>query len=232
MPSIVLEGRRVINNIQRAATLFLVKNIFSLGLALISLYTDWPYPLIPIHLSVISALTIGVPSFFLAMEPNYERVSGRFLAGVLRRAFPGGLTNIFVVLMAQAFMAVFGLTLDQTSTICASILGVVGLQVLFQTCKPFDRFRKLIWWAMAAGLVICFTFLGGLFDLHTGSAATALVMAALVIMTPTVFFAIQRLFDWGDKLYAWILNKGWRGWGRRKLLSAAEEEFEIIETEE
>ena len=57
-------------------------------------------------------------------------------------------------------------------------------------------------------------------------------MAALVIMTPTVFFAIQRLFDWGDKLYAWILNKGWRGWGRRKLLSAAEEEFEIIETEE
>ena len=232
MPSIVLEGRRVINNIQRAATLFLVKNIFSLGLSLISLYTDWPYPLIPIHLSVISALTIGVPSFFLAMEPNYERVSGRFLAGVLRRAFPGGLTNIFVVLMAQAFMVVFGLSLDQTSTICAAILGVVGLQVLFQTCKPFDRFRKLIWWAMAAGLLICFTLLGGLFDLRAGSAATALVMATLLIMTPTVFFAIQRIFDWGDKLYAWVLNKGWRGWGRRKLLSAGSEEIEILETEE
>ena len=232
MPSIVLEGRRVINNIQRAATLFLVKNIFSLGLSLISLLTDWPYPLIPIHLSVISALTIGVPSFFLAMEPNYERVSGRFLMGVLRRAFPGGLTNIFVVLMAQAFMAVFGLSLDQTSTICASILGVVGLQVLFQTCKPFDRFRKLIWWTMAAGLVICFTLLGSLFDLHTGSAATALVMAALVIMTPTVFFAIQRLFDWGDRLYEWILAKGWQSWGRKKLLSAPEYTPESTESEE
>ena len=232
MPSIVLEGRRVINNIQRAATLFLVKNIFSLGLSLISLYTDWPYPLIPIHLCVISALTIGVPSFFLAMEPNYERVSGRFLAGVLRRAFPGGLTNIFVVLMAQAFMAVFGLSLDQTSTICAAILGVVGLQVLFQTCKPFDRFRKLIWWAMAAGLLICFTLLGGLFDLRAGSAATTLVMATLIIMTPTVFFAIQRIFDWGDKMYAWILNKGWRSWGRRKLLSAGSEETDILEAEE
>ena len=233
MPSIVLEGRRVINNIQRAATLFLVKNIFSLGLSLISLYTDWPYPLIPIHLSVISALTIGVPSFFLAMEPNYDRVSGRFLAGVLRRAFPGGLTNIFVVLMAQAYMAVFILPLDQTSTICASILAVVGLQVLFQTCKPFDRFRKLIWWTMAAGLVICFTFLGSLFDLRTGSTAATLVMATLVIMSPTVFFAIQRIFDWGDKLYAWILNKGWRSWGRKKLPAAApEDELEVMENEE
>ena len=233
MPSIVLEGRRVINNIQRAATLFLVKNIFSLGLSLISLYTDWPYPLIPIHLSVISALTIGVPSFFLAMEPNYERVSGRFLAGVLRRAFPGGLTNIFVVLMAQAYMAVFNLPLDQTSTICASILAVVGLQVLFQTCKPFDRFRKLIWWTMAAGLVICFTFLGSLFDLRTGSTAATLVMATLVIMSPTVFFAIQRIFDWGDKCYAWILDKGWRNWGRKKLPAAApEDELEVMENEE
>jgi len=109
MPQIVGEGRRVINNIQRAATLFLVKNIFSLGLSLITLFTNWPYPLIPIHLTVIASLTIGIPSFFLAMEPNYERVTGHFLRGVLRRAFPGGLTNIFVVLADQAYMMTFGL---------------------------------------------------------------------------------------------------------------------------
>ena len=204
MPGIVGEGRRVINNIQRAATLFLVKNIFSLGLSILTMFTQWPYPMVPLHLSVISALTIGVPSFFLAMEPNYERFSGHFLRGVLRRAFPGGLTNIFVVLMAQAFMAIFGLSLDEISTVCASILSVVGMLVLFQTCKPFDKFRKLIWWAMAFGLLFCFTMLGGLFDLRTGTSRATLVMVTLLIMTPTVFFAIQRVFDWGDKVYLFI----------------------------
>ncbi len=207
MPSIVGEGRRVINNIQRAATLFLVKNIFSLGLAIISLFTQWAYPMIPLHLSVISALTIGVPSFFLAMEPNYERVKGRFLPTVLRKALPGGLTNIFVVLMAQAFMSAFDLPLAQISTVCAAILAVVGLLVLFETCKPFDKFRKLIWWAMAAGLVICFTVFGGFFDLESGNAQSTIIMVTLLVMTPTVFFAVQRIFDWGDKLAAKVRRK-------------------------
>ena len=200
MPGIVGEGRRVINNIQRAATLFLVKNIFSLGLSIISFFTNWPYPMVPFHLSVISALTIGVPSFFLAMEPNYERVGGHFIRGVLRKAFPGGLTSIFVVLGAQAFMAAFGLPLSQISTVCAAILGVVGLLVLFQTCKPFDIFRKIIWGAMALALVLCFTWLGSFFELKASMRSVQLVMATLLIMTPTVFFAIQRVFDWGDKL--------------------------------
>ncbi len=207
MPGIVGEGRRVINNIQRAATLFLVKNIFSLGLSILTMFTLFPYPMVPLHLSVISAMTIGVPSFFLAMEPNYERFSGHFLRGVLRRAFPGGLTNIFVVLMAQLFMSFFSIPLEEISTVCAAILSVVGLLVLYQTCKPLDKFRKLIWWAMAFGLVFCFTLLGSLFDLQAGSMGAKLVMVTLLIMTPTVFFAMQRVFDWGDKVYLFIRRK-------------------------
>ena len=200
MPGIVGEGRRVINNIQRAATLFLVKNIFSLGLSIISFFTNWPYPMVPFHLSVISAMTIGVPSFFLAMEPNYERVSGHFIRGVLRKACPGGLTNIFVVLMAQAYMALFDLPLQQISTVSAALLAVVGLLVLFQTCKPMDTFRKIIWGAMALALVVSFTWLGSFFELQASTWDIRLVMATLLIMTPTVFFAIQRVFDWGDRL--------------------------------
>ncbi len=201
MPGIVAEGRRVINNIQRAATLFLVKNIFSLFLSVISLFTDWPYPLQPMHLTVISALTIGIPSFFLAMEPNYERVRGHFLRGVLRRAFPGGLTNVFAVLVCQAFMDVFGLPGEPIATVCAGILAVVGMMVLFQVCKPFERFRRLIWTAMLVGLVVCFTLLGQIFELRTGSVETRLLMGTLLLMTPTVFFAMQRLFDWGEEIY-------------------------------
>ncbi len=217
MPSIVGEGRRVINNIQRAATLFLVKNIFSLALSIIGFFTNWPYPLVPLHLTVISALTIGVPSFFLAMEPNYARVNGRFLAGVLRRAFPGGLTNIFVVLMAQAFMAVFALPLEEISAVCAAILCFVGLLVLYQVCKPFDLFRRLIWGSMALALIVCFTALGSVFALRAGSWGAQLLMATLLIMTPTVFFAIQRVFDVGDRIIAYcrihrrhVFRDAWR----------------------
>ncbi|MBQ8800707.1 MAG: HAD-IC family P-type ATPase [Clostridium sp.] len=201
MPGIVAEGRRVINNIQRAATLFLVKNIFSLFLSVISLFTDWPYPLQPIHLTVISALTIGIPSFFLAMEPNYERVRGHFLRGVLRRAFPGGLTNVFAVLLCQAFMDVFDLPADPIATVCAGILAVVGMMVLFQICKPFNRFRKVIWTAMLAGLLVVFGFLGPIFELHSGSVQTKLVMVTLLLMTPTVYLLMLYAFDYGEKLY-------------------------------
>ena len=206
MPGIVAEGRRVINNIQRSATLFLVKNIFSLFLSVISLFTDWPYPLQPVHLTVIGALTIGIPSFFLAMEPNYERVKGHFLRGVLRRAFPGGLTNVFAVLVCQAFMDIFHLPPDPIATVCAGILAVVGMMVLFQVCKPWNRFRKTIWCAMLLCLTVVFTLLGQLFQLHTGSMETKLVMFTLLLMTPTVFFAMQRLFDFGEKIYNRVLE--------------------------
>ena len=195
MPGVVAEGRRVINNIQRAASLFLVKNIFSLFLSVISLFTALPYPLEPIHLTVLSSMTIGIPSFILTFEPKYDRVRGRFLPGVLRRAFPGGLTNVFAVLVCQAFMTVFWLPQEEVSTICAAILSVVGLLVLFQVCKPFNFFRGLMWAAMAAGIVVCFTLLGDVFNLNTWTTEARLVMMTLLIMTPTVFFFFQRLFD-------------------------------------
>ena len=202
MPGIVAEGRRVINNIQRSATLFLVKNIFSLFLTLISLFTDWPYPLQPIHLTLIGAMTIGIPSFFLAMEPNYERLRNRhFLRGVLRRAFPGGLTNVFAVLLCQAFMDVFDLPAEPIATVCAGILAVVGMMVLFQICKPFNRFRQVIWCAMLLGLILVFAFLGPIFELHAGSIQTKLVMVTLLLMTPTVYLLMLYAFDYGEKLY-------------------------------
>ena len=206
MPGIVAEGRRVINNIQRAATLFLVKNIFSLFLSIITLFTAWPYPLQPMHLTVISALTIGIPSFFLAMEPNYERVHGHFLRGVLRRALPGGLANVFAVLLCQAFMAVFDLPAEPIATVCAGILAVVGMMVLFQVCKPFDRFRRVIWSAMVVLLLVVFTMLGDLFALSTGSIQTKLVMVTLLLMTPTVYLIMLRTFDLGDLVYRKIYN--------------------------
>jgi cation-transporting ATPase E len=199
MPGIVGEGRRVINNIQRAATLFLVKNIFSLGLSIISFFTNWPYPMVPFHLSVISALTIGVPSFFLAMEPNYERVSGKFLPTVLGKALPGGLTNLLMVLLAQLILRLMNVPAPLISTTCAAILGGVGMTVLYRTCKPFGLFRRILWGAMLGALVFCFTVLSGFFDLTHGSWETTLVMLGLLALSPVVFALLCKGLDWIGK---------------------------------
>lgn len=207
MPGIVAEGRRVINNIQRAAALFLVKNIFSLFLSVITLFTGLPYPFAPLHLTLISALTIGVPSFFLAMEPNYTRVHGRFITTVLRRAFPGGLANITAVLAAQAVMVAYNLPVAEIRTVCTAILAITGLLVLFEVCRPFDKFRKLLWGAMAIALVFSFCFLRGLFQLQFGGGKMGLIMAILLVLTPAVFLMWQAVLSWTDKATAHLRQK-------------------------
>ena len=194
------EGRRVINNIQRSATLFLVKNILSLGLALLSMLTGLAYPFAPFHLTLISALTIGIPSFFLAMEPNHERIQGTFLPTVLRQALPGGLTNIAVVMIAQAFMVKFDLPMADIRTVCTAMLAVVGMLVLFKISQPFDRFRGILWVVIGAALVGSFLVLPGLFDLHITQSRSLLVMAFMTLCALAVFCALQVLFRLLDRL--------------------------------
>ena len=202
MPSIVGEGRRVINNIQRAASLFLVKNIFSIGLALACLIAGWAYPFMPFHLTVVTALTIGVPGFFLAMEPNYERVRGRFLSTVLRQALPGGITNIVVVILTHFVMQRFALPAEDSATVCTAVLSAVGMMVLYRVSVPFDRFRSFLWGVMAAALVGCFTLLRQPFELMISDKRSFLVMAIALLMAPTVFYALQRLFALWDRIKA------------------------------
>lgn len=141
MPAIVAEGRRVINNIQRAASLFLVKNIFSFALTVLLLFIDMPYPLQAIQLSLISTFTIGIPSFFLALEPNYALVDGKFMRNVIRRAMPGGLTNLTMVLMAGLFASNFNLPDGHLNTIAVWVMSVVGLVTLYHVSVPFTRLR-------------------------------------------------------------------------------------------
>ena len=208
MPSIVGEGRRVINNIQRAAALFLVKNIFSLGLALVTLLSGLQFPLEPFHLSIVSALTIGVPGFFLALEPNYERVTGSFLASTLRRAFPGGLTNILVVLTALGFMKFFHVPATDVKSISTAILCTVGLSVLLQVCIPFTKLRRFVWIAMAVCVVGAFILLPLISNyLMLTKSSSWLIFLVVLIMVPTVFYAINRVFTWGDKLVAHFRKK-------------------------
>ena len=194
MPAIVAEGRRVIHNIQRSAALFLVKNIFSLGLALSALVTGLAYPFMPLHLTVIGALTIGIPSFFLALEPNYVRVEGAFLKNVLRSAFPGGLTDLICILLTQFVAYHMGLSQANTATLCAVVVAVTGIAVLVNVSRPFRPFRTILLIAMAAALIGCFTLLGEFFALTLTGADAYWLLAGVMILTPAAFCGMNKVF--------------------------------------
>ncbi len=199
MPGIVAEGRRVINNIQRAASLFLVKNIFSLGLALLTVLWGLQFPLEPFHLTIVSALTIGIPGFFLALEPNYARVKGKFLPSTLRNALPGGLTNILVVLVALAFMEHFHVPAADIKSIVTGILCAVGLFVLLQVSLPFTKLRGVLWFSMTAAVAGAFLVLPVFSSyLKLTQSSSWLVFLVVLIMVPTVFYALNRVFVWAD----------------------------------
>lgn len=135
MPKIVGEGRRTINNIQRSATLFLVKTIYSGLLAILFLVIGEAYPFVPIQMSLIGTITIGLPSFVLALEPNRERIRGKFLQNVIIRALPVGLTvilNIFVLAILNKREII---SEEQYSSLCVIGTGVCGIILLFTLAK-------------------------------------------------------------------------------------------------
>ena len=198
MPKVVDEGRRVINNIQRSASLFLVKNIFSFLLAIITLAVAIPYPFVPIQMSMISGLTIGIPAFFLALEPNYALVEGRFMHNVLRRAFPGGLTDLLLVLGAQVAAGVLNLPPADRSTLSTLIAAGVGLIVLFQVCQPFDLSRKIIWGTMAALVVGAVVVTGPIFSLTRLGFSALLTLAAFLVAALPLYWGLVALFEWGS----------------------------------
>lgn len=192
MPEVVQEGRRVINNIQRSAALYLVKNIMSLFLSLITLFAGFPYPFVPIQLTLISALTIGTPSFVLALEPNHELVKGRFMTNVLRRALPGGLANIMLMIFIELFTMAFAFERVTLSTLATVIMGEVGLLVLYYISRPLDWKRWTLLGTMSAAFVIAVLGFGSMFELTPLDFQSGLVIVVFLMLTPSVIFVFER----------------------------------------
>lgn len=205
LPDVVAEGRRVINNIQRSASLFLVKNIFSLLLSLVTLFLPLAYPFQPLQLSLLSAVTIGLPSFVLALEPNYEVVRGKFLHNVLHAALPGGLTDFLLVFCAQGFAYAFDISADALGTISTLLVLETGLIVLFRVCQPFTPLRWTLWGSctiLGLGGAVFFAPWLELIPLDLGSTLVLVVLAALVV--PVLHFVtalVDRLWQAGHRWY-------------------------------
>ena len=148
MPSVVAEGRRVVNNIERTASLFLVKNIFSLFLSIFSIILMVNYPLEPSQISLISMFTIGIPAFVMSLERNTDQIKGHFLSNVLFKALPGGLTDFLVVSSLYMFCMEFRVSETDVSTSCTIILAIVGLMILYQIASPMTQvpLDSLVWY--------------------------------------------------------------------------------------
>ena len=195
MPSVVAEGRRVINNIERSAALFLVKNIFSFSLAVISLIFTLPYPVTSAQMSLVSALTIGAPGFVLAMEPNTARIKGKFLPNVIYRALPGGLTDLILVLGVILFCMVFKVGENMMSTVCAIILNIVGLMVVHYTCKPYNLLRKAMMTGLTVAFVFCVLLLPQLFTLTSLDLPGAMILVVFALLSAPALMVIRRAQD-------------------------------------
>lgn len=166
MPSVVAEGRRVVNNIQRTASLFLVKNIFSMLLAFFSIFAGSVYPLYPTQLSLLGAFTIGAPGFLLALQPSNSRITGNFVKNVCIKALPAALTDFVLVAAFTIIGMVTNVAHEQLSTTVIFILLTVGMAELVRVCRPLNLFRFAICIVMAAGIVLSVLFAGKLFAIY------------------------------------------------------------------
>lgn len=198
MPSVVLEGRRVVNNIQRSASLFLVKNIFSMLTAIFTILFMWTYPIEPSQISLIGCFTIGVPSFILAMEPNKERIRGHFLTNVFLKAFPAGITNFLAVIGFVACCKIFNITHESVSTSCTILLAIIGFMILYRIAQPMTKIHVALIVAMIIGLVFTMLVLGNIFSIRMLTKQTAIITLVFAAIAGPI---VNLIYNLCNKIY-------------------------------
>ena len=194
IPDVVAEGRRSINNLQRSASLFLVKTVYAMLLAFICIVMP-PYPFIPIQMSLLSTAIIGIPSFVLALEPNHDRVKGSFLATVAMRSLPASIaidTGLLAAILAGRFL---NLSFDEISTICMLIVAAVGIALIVLISHPLTILRGVLIAFVCVLMVLgCFVF-SDFFHTVLGSVAVWVLAAILGLVSVILFLFLFRQAD-------------------------------------
>lgn len=192
MPSVVAEGRRVVNNIQKAATLYLTKNIFSLFLALFSVINVLSYPLTPSQITLISMFTIGIPSFVVSLEPNKSLIKGKFLTNVFKTAAPAGITTFISVSSLVIFGEVFEINKECISTSSTMLVALVGFMILAKVLSPASKLHVALIAAMVIGMGYCVLFMPEMFGISSISMQAAMLLVVFLIATEAVFRYIYK----------------------------------------
>jgi len=192
LPSVVAEGRRVIANMERVASLFLTKTTWAALLAAVVAITGFVYPFLPRQLTIVSSLTIGIPAFVLALAPTNQRYCAGFLARVLRLSVPAGVIVVVGVLCARLTLILMGSNRNQISSVCTLVLVAGGLWLLSLTARPWVWWRAVLVVIMSAAAlaVVLLAPLRGFFDL---AALTANSWLVLVCAAGIVCAALETL---------------------------------------
>ena len=193
MPHVVREGRRAINNLQRSASLFLVKSIFSGVIAVCFLFLSAAYPFEPIQFTLINAVTIGIPSFLLALEPNKERIRGHFISNVLRQALPGAAAMILGLLLLLPVSAFLGLDAVQLSTMAVCQTAFAGFLTLVKISRPLNVPRTVLCIAMVTVFCLAIVLFRDLFSLTVFTVPMAVALVPLLAAASAVFIGMHRL---------------------------------------
>ena len=196
MPAVVAEGRRSINNLQRSASLFLVKTVFSAVLALLCALIP-PYPFQPVQMSLISTAIIGLPSFVLALEPNCERVRGSFLGNVLARSMPGSIAVILAVGVASGVLERFGLSRAEISTVCVLLTCLVGFCLIVRISLPLNALRAALLVVIVGIIAFGCSVAGPFFEICPLTPAMAISICVIGAVALLIF---NFLFDRGVEL--------------------------------
>ncbi|MEV5959103.1 cation-translocating P-type ATPase [Streptomyces sp. NPDC051987] len=203
LPSVVAEGRRVIGNITRVATLFLVKTVYSVLLALLVVCWRVEYPFLPRHLTLLSTLTIGIPAFFLALAPNTERAQPHFVRRVMRYSIPGGVVagaaTFVTYLIARHYYTGTG-SLDAETSAATLTLFLVSLWVLAIIARPYTWWRVALVAAMGVAFVVVLAVpaLQSFFALKLVGMAMPWTAVGIAVVGSAV---LELLWKWVERKY-------------------------------
>ena len=205
IPKIVEEGRRTINNIQRSSSLFLTKTIYATLLAILFLFVPMNYPFQPIQLSLVSSITIGIPAFVLALEPNHDRVDGNFFLNVLKKSLPGGLTIVLNVISVMVIAKIFNISEEIISTMAVMLVAITGFILLYKICYKFNKLRISLFILLIIIFLTCVIGLPKVFELVILRPIYIVYIALVFILDIGLFDLLtnlceKNLFKYKEKL--------------------------------
>ncbi len=215
MPYIVREGRRVINNIQSAASLFLVKTIFSVVLTLFSLITSSAYPFVPVQLTVIGACAVGIPSFILSLEPTYSRIQGNFLSTVFRKAAAGAFTVVLQVALATLICKILGSTSEVRATLCMLAAGITSLFMIARVFPLETVLRKVVYYGMFVLFFGILIAMPAFFELEDIGLRETVFLLSVTLLTPAILGVMEQIINWIGTVAGKIRAKFSRSRNRR-----------------
>lgn len=195
LPKVLKEGRRTINNIERSASLLLVKTIYTILLIILSILVGTKYFFVPIQLTLITGFTIGIPSFILALEPNNELVSGNFLKKILGKSLPVSLTVVFNIIVITILQKIFNLSFELTSTLSVLLTSITGFIYLFKICKPFNTYRISLYIFLLIGFISCSYIGHDFFNISSLNLKTIIICITLSMCSIFIYKFLNKLCE-------------------------------------